>query len=429
MQLRDYQRNAIDRLRSVVMSGKRKVCLVMPTGTGKSLTGSAIIHNHLGRKTTNSCVVYVHRQELAIQFAGTLGKIGVPTRTVIAGQVHGDRDARVTVAMVQSVDANPELAPTGSMVLFDECHHVAAKTWRSIAAKYDQSVVLGLTATPERADGKGLGDVFDALEVILSTEEAVEQGYLVPCRVYAPDEYTPKLSADPTEVYLTKCQGQKALVFATNCTQSRDLVEAIAKHGFRAEHVDGKTSDAERKRIIRSFASGETRVLSSVGVLTEGFDDPSAEVAIIARGADHAGTWLQIVGRVLRLSPGKTRADVYDLRGIVHKHGLPTDPRTFSLGGKPISHDSDRLATARCKLCGAVTRASVTKCPVCGHERPPPKSPEIIKQQIKAYVAKETHDQRNDYRAKLEAIARAKGYKRGWVEHRMRAKYDVEDRA
>ena len=413
--LRDIQRRALVSLRKEFAKGKRRILLVAPTGFGKTVLLAAMVAVHIARG--GRVLVVVHRRELVAQTAAKLREAGVPRVGVIAAGQPADPDAPVQVAMIQTLLARGEY-PAASLVILDECHHFLASAWRAVADHYADVLTIGLTATPERADGTPLGDIFEVLVAAATIEELVALGHLVACDVIAPARETKTLCADEVDAYREHGGGRKALAFCANVKAARDLAERFNAAGIPAACVDGETPAAERDAILAAFERGDLQVVTNVFCLTEGWDCPSVEVLILARSCDSASTYLQMVGRVLRPSPetGKTSARLIDLRGVVHVHGLPDAPRTFSLQGRAITTGEAPLKT--CPEC-ARTVAIATRVCACGYAFPV--------STCEPDLAPLTKVQRADLeRTAFEALAdeaRLRGYRPGWVAHRFVEKF------
>jgi len=241
-------------------------------------------------------------------------------------------------------------------------------TVRRILADYPDAWILGLTATPQRGDGKPLGAVFEKLITGPSNAWLTEHGHLVPCEVLAPRAFNEKaLVDDPVAAYMRDTPGRRAIVFAATVAHARALAAAFTSAGYPAGLILGSTKREERERLRAECAAGSTPVLVGVGVFIEGFDLPAIEVVIFARPFSVTGSFLQAIGRGLRPSPstGKTRCTVLDLRGSVHMHGLPDEARTWSLTGKACVRTEVMTALRRCTECLAVFRPA-SRCPRCG---------------------------------------------------------------
>lgn len=336
------------------------VCI--PTGGGKSATGSAIARNYAGHT-----LWLAHRTELIKQATGTLQRMGVKD---------------FTVASLQSLLASGR-RPDADLVVLDECHHANASTYATVLQHYSSVAHLGLTATPQREDGRALGDHYDRMVCPTSYSELIDEGSLVDCRVIAsPQALSGKeVAVDPVDAYLKHTPGQSAFLFAPDVRTSKRHAEAFLNAGVVAAHVDGTTSDEERSEALRAFSAGEVQVLCNVNIFTEGTDVPRCSTVILARGCGSVGLYLQMVGRALRPYPGKECATILDLTGAVLEHGLPTADREWCLVGSGNGR-ACKAALAMCEQCGACWEGSRT-CPVCGYTRPLPMNDEGVRVDIK----------------------------------------------
>jgi superfamily II DNA or RNA helicase len=270
------------------------------------------------------------------------------------------------------VDSNHNYFADG--VLVHNCHHVAAKTWRRISDAYSKAWLLGLTASPQRADGSPLGDVFDSMVVGATVKQLTELGHLVPCRVWAPPQIleTGELAVSPVDAYLQHGQGERAITFCVTKQHAETTAAEFNGRGIPAAVVHGQLSKMMRAQILAWFREGQIRVICNVHVLTEGFDDPAVAVCILCRKPEHDGTYIQMAGRILRPAPGKTHATLIDLCGSSLSHGTPDMDRTFSLDGKGIAK-ADREQIRQCPSCGGVFLTADMEagcCPQCGEEMP-----------------------------------------------------------
>lgn len=366
--LRAYQERAISDLRAVYQRGHRAPCLVLPTGAGKTVIASETIRLAITRG--NRVLFLVHRQELLSQSVSKLERTGVTDLRIIqAGATLGDPRAPVTVASIPTLVRREP--PPADLVIIDEAHHTPAKTWSRLAESYRGSLLLGLTATPQRADGKPLGDIFDSIVVGSTVSELTALGHLVPCRVFAPAEQLEArtMAIDPVAAYRKHGGNQRAVVFCTTVEHAQRTAESMNAAGIPTGVVHGVMGRAARTETLAALESGHLRVVASCHVLTEGWDSPAVSVCILARRPQHTGLYLQMVGRVLRPSPGKTHATLIDLCGSVHDHGPPDMDREYTLDGSGISK-VDREAIRQCVTCGAVFKAGPLACPVCGEALP-----------------------------------------------------------
>jgi superfamily II DNA or RNA helicase len=370
LSLRSYQDRAIRDLRAVYASGRRAPALILPTGAGKTVIAAEIIRSAVARG--NRVLFLCNRQELVAQSVSKLESAGVTDLRIIqAGSDLGSPIAPVTVASIPTLTRWTERQPAAQLVIIDESHHVVAKTWRRLADHYASALLLGLTATPQRADSKPLGDIFDSLIVGATVAELTVLGHLVPCRVYGPPATleTAQLAISPVEAYRQHGGGQRAVIFCVNVEHAQRVAAEMNAAGIATGVVWGGMSRDARSRTLADLDAGTLSAVASCHVLTEGWDSPRVAVCILARKPQHTGLYLQMAGRVLRPSPGKTHATLIDLCGSVHDHGPPDMEREYSLTGHAISKP-DRDAIRQCATCGGVFRAGPAACPLCGVEIP-----------------------------------------------------------
>lgn len=362
-----HQTGAIENARAAVRRGVRRLLLVAPTGAGKTVLISLMARGHLDARPENRVLIVVHRRELVQQTVAKLRAVGVVDVDVLAAGAEVSNGARIVVASVQTITARAELPPA-TLVLHDEAHHLPAKMFHDIFAAYPNAIHAGFSATPIRSDGKGLGSVFEEMIVASSVRELTALGLLTPSEVLCLGEPTRDLAIDPVAAYTKYTPKRPAVVFAASVEHARSLVPRFEAAGVRAACIDGEMPTAERDAALARFSAGEIDVLTNCFVLTEGFDAPRAEVCILARSPNHVGTYLQMVGRVLRVAPGKKIATVLDLRGAALEHGLADEERRWSLTGAACSRIETFAALQRCTDCLAIFRPAA-HCPRCGAER------------------------------------------------------------
>jgi len=453
--LRHYQQKAYDEARQAHREGARSILMVAPTGAGKTRLGVEFVNGAL-RKEGN-VIWLAHRGELLTQARERLLAEGIDRVGLIAA---GQRpiNARVQVASVQTLAARiGHGLPPASVVVFDEAHHFVAAQWGAVASAYKGSTILGLTATPERGDGKPLGDLFDYLVPVSSVRELqatvdprTGRAVLVPCVVWRPSTKTKTLSQDPVAAYLSRAPGERCFCFCANVKHAEATAKAFRDAGIHAATIHADTPWLLRKSRIEAFRSQSNSgmlaagtmekpplVLCNVYCLTEGVDVPEASVCIIARGCGHAGMYLQMVGRVLRSAAGKDRAVLIDLRGVSHKHRLPEADREWSLEGNPIQlAEAEKDAKPiECKECGAefgswaIARDGSRLCPNCGIEAPAQELPTIALRELHAAGTAADESTRLEALESLALQAVEKGYKPGWAAYEYKERFgDWPDR-
>lgn len=400
MDLFTYQAETVQRLRLAFRS-HRRIVLQMPTGSGKTTVAAELMRSAVAKG--HKVIFAAHLDSLISDTQDRLLREGIVAGRIQAG--HDPTDSQVQVCSLQTLHAR-KIIPDAKFVILDECHRALAPTVRDLIGAYPEAWILGLTATPVRGDGQGLGDVFDHMVVGPSIRHLVSIGRLVPCEVIAPETYSKELARSPSEI-VQSCDGKSIVVFTATVGESKAIAKEVG-----GIHVDGEMDLDERAEKLKAFSRGETRVISNCMVLTEGWDAPRADTCVIARGASHVGSYLQMIGRVMRAHEGKNKATIYDLRGSVHLHGLPDEDRVYSLDGiEKISAEKKR-ALKTCKNCLAVFRPRVA-CPRCGFINPLP--PATVKERrLEEIKASKAYGLRSEF-DRLVAIQKARQYKPGWV--------------
>lgn len=372
--LRPYQQRAFDLLRASYASGKRAPLLQLPTGAGKTVVATAVSTSAIARG--NRVLFGVGRTELLDQSERKVREAGVADfRVIQADRDDGSRDAMMTIASIPTLVTERwmDSLPKADLFIIDEAHHVMAETWGKLASAYSSAKLLGLTAFPQRGDGRGLVGMFDDLVVGATIRELVDLGHLAQSRVFGPDRILlpRELALDPVDAferYALSPKTERAIVFAQTRAHARSIADSFSRRGYSADSVDALTSD--RSGVLARFASGEIQALASVAVLVEGFDDPGVSVAILAKRFTHVGSYIQAGGRILRPHPEKQRATLIDLCGSSLVHGPLDIDREFSLDGEGVAK-LKRGCVRRCGACGGVYIADGRDaCLFCGYALP-----------------------------------------------------------
>lgn len=409
--LRPYQSEALAGIESAWVAGAVDVLAVLPTGAGKTVLFCELI-----RRRAVPTVAIAHRSELVAQMSLALARNGVrhrvigskPTREACA-QVHALElgaawiDPRSPVA-VASVDTLIRHDPADAwlrqvrLVVQDEAHHLlTGNKWGKARAMFPGALGLGVTATPCRADGKGLGrhadGVFDVMVLGPTMRDLMSGGYLCDYRIFAPPSDL-DLSAVPTSAggdfspgplsaavaqshivgdvvghYCRIGAGKLGVTFAVDIESARQLTEAYRAAGVPAELVTGETLPLVRAATLRRFRTREVLQLVNVDLFGEGFDLPGIEVVSFARPTCSYSLYAQQFGRALRPMPGKDRAIVLDHVGNVSRHGLPDLRNDWTLDRRERrSKGADTAPPVRvCPACTAVYERHLGACPACGH--------------------------------------------------------------
>lgn len=441
----------MNRIREAFARGLRRVLFVLPTGGGKTFCFVRMTKG--ARERGRRVLIIVHRQELLSQASGSLSRDDVEHGVIAPGRF--GHTSQVAVASIQTLERRLAETPMDfDFLILDEAHHVTAGTWQRVLAHFPKAFVLGVTATPCRTTGEGLGEksggIFQEMIQGPSIRELIDMGYLAPPIVYSPPsdldltglrrskgDFTQKQLAervqkssivgDAVEHYRRLCAGEPAIAFCASIAHAETVRDSFRAAHFTSEVIHGKLDDHTRATMIQGLASGRIQVLTSVDLISEGTDIPVVSVAILLRPTDSLGLYLQQVGRVLRLSPGKTRALILDHVGNWRRHDVPDADREWSLDGeKKKKSTREAVPTVRqCPKCYAPWMTKALSCPECFHVLPTKSRKieevdgeleELTKEQIEAARLNRRREVgRAETREELEAIAKARGYSPGWV--------------
>lgn len=434
----------------------RKVCVQAPTGSGKTVIASYMIDRLLA--AGKRVLILVPRRELAFQFAGTLEGFGRYFGLVMAGEERlqgmDGYIATFDTLHARAVQRDIMALPEADVIVVDEAHLALAKTRKDIIDAYPDAYHIGLTATPARSDGKGLGRLYNDLVLGPTIRSLIDAGRLVEPRYFTGPR--PELGTVPiragdyvvrdleqvadtqvlvggiVENWLRHAEGRSTVVFCITRKHARHVADEFRKVGVTVEYVDGMTPHAERKQIIANVESGATTVLVNVAVATYGIDIPRLSCAVMARPTKSQVLYFQTIGRVLRTYPGKRDCLVLDHAGCVAEHGFIDQPVAWSLNGN-ARNDTERERGERrepqpieCPECSAVFRATHI-CPACGfklaggREAVPYHDVELAE----AKPAEPSMAEKRSWLAQLQLYASDKGYAPGWAAHKYREKFGV----
>lgn len=370
MNPRPFQSEAMAKVGTEFRSGKRAVLVVSPTGSGKTCMGAMMVARFVAR---GKRVAWgAHRGELLDQAARTLVSFGLTVR--LRGV--GPEDAAVQLGTFQEWTSRGK-APDADVFVPDEAHHMGDRVgWQLIPNTYRDSGarIIGLTATPARADGRSLPD-FEAIVVAAQIADLQALGLLVPLRWRGPSAElaAQKIARSPVDAYLDEARGRCAVVFAPNTNAAQAFVDEFRAAGVTCKLVTGEMPARERALALEEHSDGRIAVLCNVAVLTEGWDNPRCDCVIVARGCESAALWIQMAGRGLRPYEGKRDCVLLDLKGIAHTLGRPDSPADYSLEGEGIVlSDRGQIGPRMCKVCKAELPAGEFVCLECGKDHSPP---------------------------------------------------------
>lgn len=468
MEVRTYQNKAVESARKSVQAGNKRIIIQGSCGSGKTIIAALMIKNALQKG--KRVIFLVHYRQLAFQAMERFTDFGMQNDVgiIMAGEeAHYGRP--VQIISVQTYGRRLDLDDQSSflnswfqkadLVFYDEAHASIAKTRKAILDLYkDSAVIVGLTATPCRADGRPLGAIYQDIITVNSIQELTELGFLVPAVYYGakklPDlknipivagDYNkkvlgkrvdkPKLVGDILENWLRIGCERPTVVFASNVKHSLHIKELFIKWGIDCEHVDAHTPPLERQGILARFKSGKTQVVTNVNVYSEGADFPWASCVVLAKPTFSFMRYWQMAGRGLRPYPGKQDCIIIDHAGNVERHGFMDDPVIWTLEGKerawtkPKTKDKEKPPLI-CDQCQTQFRGLV--CPRCGlRVKFYGKRIECVearlcrldkeKKQALNYLAIEK--EKKQFLRMAEYHCREKKYNPGWVAHTYYKKY------
>ena len=390
MKLRPYQDDLINKVRNEFKAARKSVLLQLPTGGGKTILLSKMMA--LAAERGLRSVFSVHREELLSQTVDTLRLAGIDPGIIAAGhQEHPHK--LIQVASIQTLARPKRLftTPEPNLYVVDECHHAVSKQYITVRDAWSTSKMVGLTATPLRQDGQGLGDWFESMVEGPDISWLIKNKYLARYRAFAPTrppdveelpldkgDYArgateammnkPSITGDAISTWFKNTPGQQGIAFCVSVKHSMEVAQAFRDAGVNAAHLDGDTPRDIRREIVKAFRRGEITILTNVDLFGEGFDCPGASVGIFLRPTMSFGLWRQQVGRILRYESGKV-AYLHDHAGNFGRHGLPDDPVTWSLQGheKRSRKDIESIQAVRtCGKCYSVSPATAKVCEQCG---------------------------------------------------------------
>lgn len=446
--LRPYQVDIINKTRALMLQGKRSILIQSPTGSGKTALSAAMLKSSAAKGM--ACWFVVHRRELIKQSVRAFHNVDIRAG-IVAGGFPGNVRLPIQICSIQALVRKFQTLRKPKLIVWDESHHVGAASWSRIKEAFPDAFHIGLSATPQRLDGKGLGKWFEEIIHGPSVAWLIEKGFLSPYKLYAPsstintDDISirmgdflqkdlaiaadkPTITGDAIHHYRKYADGKRAIAFCVSIEHSKHVAQQFLNAGIPAAHVDGETEVAERDRILAEFEAGKIRVLSNVELFGEGFDVPALECAILLRPTQSLGLYLQQVGRTLRVFPGKATAIILDHAGNCQRHGLPDEARDWTLEGitRGAKKKTEGAPVKICPKCFAAQFSGSAECRFCGFVfAVESRVVEEVKGELREVDVEEIRRIRNREQSKaaslddLIALGKERGYKRPyhWAKH------------
>lgn len=451
-ELRPHQSEAIRLLRMAIASGSRRPLLQAPTGAGKTVLAAAIIN--LARAKGNRVIFVVPAIALVDQTAREFWEEGIRDVGVIQAD-HPMTDASRPVQIASVDTLRRREIPEAGLVIIDEAHRKSKfiEDWMS-RDEWAAVPFIGLSATPWT---KGLGRLYDRLIIAATTKQLIEAKLLSPYRVFAPSK--PDLSkvrtvagdfhegdlsrvmsdkvlvADVVTTWLAKGEGRPTLCFAVDRTHAKTLQQQFQDRGVACGYLDGESPADERERVRKAFSAGELQVVCNVGVLTTGVDW-DVRCVILARPTKSEMLYVQIIGRGLRIAPGKADCLILDHSDTTMRLGFVDEiHHTRLCDGSMIGNASNPQERKppkpiECERCHYVRQPGMRFCPSCGFAQS--KATEVQTRDGELVdVTAQRKANAEDWAAKVSFIRQLRAYAvqsgkaDGWVAHKYRAKFGV----
>jgi superfamily II DNA or RNA helicase len=427
--LRDYQVDIINKTRQSFKDGFKSPLIVLPCGSGKT----AVFAWMASQSQANGKIVWflVHRQELLSQTVETFNRFNIPVD-------------KITIGMVQTIANHLEDYPKPDIIVFDEAHFSAAKTWGKIIEAYPSAYKIGLTATPCRLDGKPLGSIYDTMITGITAKELIADGRLSDYTYLSipliktddlkskagdydikqvVDQFQNTVYADVLKTYQERANNKKTICYCPTIEISEKTAEMFQQSGIEAVHFDGNTPEKQRKQIILDFRAGIIKILCNVDLISVGFDVPDCEACILLRPTKSLALFIQQAMRALRPLPGK-KAIILDHVCNYLDHGLPDQDRDWSLEKKikkEKQKNSDEFLSHTCINCYYQFSNKTAICPNCGCVMEREKKEIQHKKYLELQeINKNFQPVITNYKkcktiAQLHELCKQKGYKPGWA--------------
>ncbi len=463
MKLRNYQQNLLASVYQQIKEGKKRPLIQSPTGSGKSLILKQIVIDFISKRN-QPVLLICHKIELLNQLVNHLQSIDIDPgvigdRSVFKRELH----KQVQVGSIQALlrCKLPKL-PDFGLIIIDEAHHCHAPSYARIFKHYQEAFFIGLTATPIRNDGRGLNilahgvDGFDCLVSGIATQELIDLGYLSPFKIYRSEivvdaeqlgiksrngDYKQDdlaeacgkiiLAGDIVETWQKQALNKKTILYPASVELSKKYVNEFQEASINAAHIDASTSKQERAQIIEAFHQGEILILSQHSIVIEGVDVPDVEVVQLARPTKSLSVFWQIIGRSLRIAPGKQHAIIIDHTTTSNNLPWPTDEIDWQL--EAVSLPKKAKHAVCCRQCKHIFRllpeeqiSRLATCPSCklkfllspaGNGEEGQKEIEIVILQEASFseMSRVVNPEVWDKIEKLFEEAEKNSYKKGWI--------------
>lgn len=396
-ELRPYQTSQNNAIRQSFQKGNRRVISCMATGSGKSLMIADLVSKALAKM--KRVIIVLPRRSLVRQLSKSFMDWGINHGVVMSGV------SRFTMPRCQIISIDTYMARVASgrmelidadFLIVDECNIQFSSRKLELFSKYNACV--GFTATPVAPKKQPLNLFYQEIIETISMQELIDQGYLTPLKFFAKPgidlsglktdadgDYResqlggvmdkPQLVGDIFQNWKRLAENKPTVIFASSQSHALHLCEEFNSHGYRFDYLDCTFKDEDRLAIFDRVKNGQTIGIANFGIVSIGIDIPNLECVVMARPTKLISNYLQWVGRVTRLYPGKEFSYVIDHAGIIEHLGLATDKFEWTLDGKETveerkqkeKEESKEPKEIICESCGTVFKSRMS-CPECGHE-------------------------------------------------------------
>jgi DNA repair protein RadD len=440
MNLRPYQQQLVNEIRGQYQLGRKSVLAVLSTGGGKTY-----IFSYIAQQASikgNRVLILVHRAELLDQASCSLRSMGVAHGLIQANRSM-DLSHTVQVASVQTLARRLHLLPRDffQLLVVDEAHHTTASTWAKVIAHFAAAKLLGVTATPIRSDGRGLGEHYQAMVEGPTAQQLTDAGFLAAAKVLAPpgfdstglrkrmgdydqreaEQRVGTIMGDCLGHYRKHLLGQTAIAFCCSVAHAEAVADLFQRNGIAAASIDGSMDAATRRDLLSDLGTGRIKVLTSCALIGEGVDVPSVGGCILLRPTASVALHLQMIGRCLRPQPGK-RAVVLDHVGNTLRLGHHLEQREWTLDGLRKRDREAAPSVKVCPQCFATSVSTAQVCRECGHVFAPQERRELrqvdgeLVEVAMAATARKREQGKAQSLEALRELGRQRGHRPGWAE-------------
>ncbi len=450
IQLRKYQETSISALRQNILNGIKKMILCAPTGAGKTIMFTYMVSRALEK--SKRCLIVTDRTELLSQAGGALEKFGIKPVEIKPNKKLKSLNGVIYVGMAQTLkrrikdEMYTSFLSDLDLIIFDECHKQEFNDLMAFIS--EKTIVIGATATPHREGNQiSLDEFYKDIVKVTTIGELIQLGFLANPHTfgvkvdlskvktkggeYDQDQVAKvydevKMYHGVYENYTKITPNKKGIIFASNVASSIQLVQDFKRKGLPIEHIDGTTPTKERRDILEWFRNTPNALISNVGILNAGFDEPNIEVVILYRATKSISLFLQMCGRGSRVTEVKKDFTILDFGNNVQRHGFWEQERQWNLKKKK---KKEGLAPVKdCPECFAIIPARIMECPECKYEFT--KSEKEEEAELIVELSKLTYQQIKDEIKtadfkRLEQIALAKGYRKTWIFYHLKTEDDL----